>query len=31
VFNTHVHGDHWLGNHAIIEVYPKAKLMVTPR
>jgi len=22
VFNTHIHGDHWLGNHAIIEKYP---------
>ncbi|UCF75757.1 MAG: MBL fold metallo-hydrolase, partial [Betaproteobacteria bacterium] len=22
VFNTHVHGDHWLGNHGICEVYP---------
>lgn len=22
VFNTHVHGDHWLGNHGIREVYP---------
>ena len=21
VFNTHVHGDHWLGNHGIREVY----------
>ena len=30
VFNTHVHGDHWLGNHAIIEAYPKAKLMGHP-
>lgn len=27
VFNTHVHGDHWLGNQAIREAYPKAKLM----
>jgi glyoxylase-like metal-dependent hydrolase (beta-lactamase superfamily II) len=24
VFNTHVHGDHWLGNHAIKERFPKA-------
>jgi len=23
VFNTHVHGDHWLGNQAIVEKYPK--------
>jgi len=22
VFNTHVHGDHWLGNHGIREAYP---------
>jgi glyoxylase-like metal-dependent hydrolase (beta-lactamase superfamily II) len=30
VFNTHVHGDHWLGNQAIIETYPKAILMGDP-
>jgi glyoxylase-like metal-dependent hydrolase (beta-lactamase superfamily II) len=30
VFNTHVHGDHWLGNQAIIETYPNAKLMGHP-
>jgi len=30
VFNTHVHGDHWLGNHAIREAYPKAILMGHP-
>jgi len=24
VFNTHVHGDHWLGNQAIQEAWPKA-------
>ena len=24
VINTHVHGDHWLGNHAIKEKYPDA-------
>lgn len=22
VFNTHVHGDHWLGNHGVRELYP---------
>ncbi len=26
VFNTHVHGDHWLGNHAIQEAYPNVKI-----
>ena len=25
VFNTHVHGDHWLGNEAIKNAYPEAK------
>jgi glyoxylase-like metal-dependent hydrolase (beta-lactamase superfamily II) len=30
VFNTHVHGDHWLGNQAIKEAYPKAKIMGHP-
>ncbi|MEA3413339.1 MAG: MBL fold metallo-hydrolase [Pseudomonadota bacterium] len=31
VFNTHVHGDHWLGNHAIRDKYPKAKIYGHPR
>ncbi len=26
VFNTHVHGDHWLGNHAIRNAYPDAPI-----
>jgi len=26
VFDTHVHGDHWLGNQAIIEAYPDVKI-----
>lgn len=30
VINTHVHGDHWLGNQAIAEAYPKARLMAHP-
>lgn len=30
VINTHVHGDHWLGNQAIIEAYPKAVLIAHP-
>ena len=24
VFNTHIHGDHWLGNQAVKEKYPRA-------
>lgn len=27
VFNTHVHGDHWLGNQAVVETFPKAQLI----
>lgn len=30
VINTHVHGDHWLGNQAIVEAYPKAVLIAHP-
>jgi glyoxylase-like metal-dependent hydrolase (beta-lactamase superfamily II) len=30
VLVTHVHGDHWLGNQAIIDAYPKAQLMAHP-
>ncbi len=26
VFNTHIHGDHWLGNQAIREAYPSAAI-----
>ncbi len=26
VFNTHVHGDHWLGNQAIQEAYPDVSI-----
>lgn len=26
VFNTHFHGDHWLGNAAIREAYPEARI-----
>jgi len=26
VFNTHIHGDHWLGNQAIREAYPDAPI-----
>ncbi|MDR3390618.1 MAG: MBL fold metallo-hydrolase [Sulfuriferula sp.] len=31
VFDTHIHGDHWLGNQAIIEAYPNAKLLAHPQ
>ena len=30
VFNTHVHGDHWLGNQAIREAWPKAVIYAHP-
>lgn len=30
VFNTHIHGDHWLGNQAIKAAYPKAVIYAHP-
>lgn len=30
-FNTHVHGDHWLGNDAIRRAYPEAAIYAHPR
>lgn len=30
VFSSHVHGDHWLGNQAIKEAYPKAAFYAHP-
>lgn len=30
ILSTHVHGDHWLGNQAFSEAYPKAVLMAHP-
>lgn len=30
VLSTHIHGDHWLGNHAFADVFPKAKFMAHP-
>lgn len=30
VFNTHVHGDHWLGNQAVTEAWPKVKIYAHP-
>lgn len=31
VFNTHVHGDHWLGNHGIREIYPDVPIYAHKR
>jgi glyoxylase-like metal-dependent hydrolase (beta-lactamase superfamily II) len=30
VFSTHIHGDHWLGNHAIKNTYPNARFYAHP-
>ena len=30
VFNTHIHGDHWLGNQALRAAYPKAPIYGHP-
>lgn len=30
VFNTHVHGDHWLGNQAVLAAWPKATVIAHP-
>lgn len=30
VFNTHIHGDHWLGNDAIRRIYPQAVIYAHP-
>jgi glyoxylase-like metal-dependent hydrolase (beta-lactamase superfamily II) len=30
VYNTHIHGDHWLGNQAILEAWPKDVLIAHP-
>jgi glyoxylase-like metal-dependent hydrolase (beta-lactamase superfamily II) len=30
VFDTHIHGDHWLGNQAIKEKYPDVKIYAHP-
>ena len=31
VFNTHIHGDHWLGNQAIKDTYPDIKIYGHPQ
>lgn len=31
VFNTHIHGDHWLGNQAIKASFPNAKIYGHPK
>ncbi len=31
VFNTHIHGDHWLGNDAIHRAHPKAVIYAHPK
>lgn len=31
VLNTHIHGDHWLGNHAIAQAFPSAKFHAHPK
>jgi glyoxylase-like metal-dependent hydrolase (beta-lactamase superfamily II) len=31
VFNTHLHGDHWLGNQAIKAAFPKAVIYAHPK
>ena len=30
VFNSHIHGDHWLGNQAILDAYPQVKIFAHP-
>jgi len=31
IFNTHVHGDHWLGNQAILKAYPGIPVYAHPK
>jgi len=31
IFNTHIHGDHWLGNNIIQQAYPKVSIIADPR
>jgi len=31
IFNTHIHGDHWLGNQAFRQAFPKVKIYGHPK
>jgi len=31
IFNTHVHGDHWLANDVLVQRFPNAKVIADPR
>jgi len=31
IFNTHIHGDHWLGNEIIQQKYPDTQIFADPR
>lgn len=31
IFNTHVHGDHWIGNQAFQDVFPEVKIYGHPK
>jgi len=31
IFNTHIHGDHWLGNEIIQQRYPDVQIIADPR
>jgi len=31
IFNTHIHGDHWLANDIILQKYPQAEIIADPR
>jgi len=31
IFNTHIHGDHWLANDIILQRYPDVKIIADPR
>jgi len=31
VFNSHIHGDHWLANQAVKEAYPQVKIYAHPK